>query len=239
MTKSIEKYVTEPSKKVPVAYDVDVVIAGAGIAGVFAAIASARGGADTVLIDRFGSPGGNMGPGMIVGAGFHEKQKQDKNYNLGSGVYGDLAGIPREFVERYAEFGGAILPYKDHLYVRDSNIASQVSLEMLKESGVKLLLSSYAADPIIEGSTLTGLFFESKSGRQAVKAKVTIDATGEADLARRAGVPVLKPKKSYNEVDQHSPNGMGIWAMFGGIDCERYEREVKEPVKIEERDLGR
>ena len=61
------KAVQEPVKSIPVVYDCDVVIAGAGIAGVFAAIASGRLGAKTVLIDRFGSPGGNMGPGMIAG----------------------------------------------------------------------------------------------------------------------------------------------------------------------------
>ena len=56
--------VLEPAKHVPVAYDVDVVVAGGGISGVFAALAAAREGASTVIIDRFGSIGGAFGPGM-------------------------------------------------------------------------------------------------------------------------------------------------------------------------------
>lgn len=57
--------IVEPSKSVPVVYDIDVAVAGAGVSGVFAALAAARNGADTVLIDRFGTVGGNIGPGII------------------------------------------------------------------------------------------------------------------------------------------------------------------------------
>jgi NADPH-dependent 2,4-dienoyl-CoA reductase/sulfur reductase-like enzyme len=60
--------VIELKKSVPVAYNVDVLIVGAGIAGSAAAVAAGRSGARTMVIDRFGYPGGNMGPGMIGGA---------------------------------------------------------------------------------------------------------------------------------------------------------------------------
>lgn len=61
-------FVTEPQKDVPVAYDVDVVVVGAGLSGLFSALAAGRLGVKTLLIDRFGVVGGNLGPAMIVGA---------------------------------------------------------------------------------------------------------------------------------------------------------------------------
>ena len=232
------KSIEEPARQVPVVFDGDVVVAGAGVAGVFAAVAAARRGAETLVIDRFGFPGGNMGPGMITGGGFHETGPL-KTYPFATPVYGDLAGIPREFIERYSSYGGgAFLPYRNSLYARDSGMASQVAIEMLEEAGVKMLLSTQAADPVREGNSIRGVYIENKSGRRAALAKVTIDATGEADLARRAGLPVLQPKKEYHELDQHSPNGMGIWAVLGGIDCDRYAEAQKKPVEIEERKIG-
>ena len=56
-------FVIEPEKKIPIVYDVDVAVAGGGIAGTMAALAAARNGAKTVIVERFGNLGGNMGPG--------------------------------------------------------------------------------------------------------------------------------------------------------------------------------
>ena len=234
----MQKTVQEPAKTIPVVYDCDVVIAGAGIAGVFAAIASGRLGARTVLIDRFGSPGGNMGPGMIVGGSFRAISP-DPKFPFPRGVFRGPSGIPWEFFERYAALGGgAIPPYRDNYYPRDSNNASKIAFEMMDEAGVTLMLSSYAGDPIVEDGVFKGLFVENKSGRQAVSAKVVVDATGEADLARRAGLPVIQPKKENHKMDKHAPNGMGIWASFGGVDFDRFERLQKEPFSMEDKDLG-
>jgi flavin-dependent dehydrogenase len=65
--KAHTSYVTEPQKRVPVVRDVDVVVAGAGCSGVFAALAAAAGGARTILVERTGMLGGNAGPGMLFG----------------------------------------------------------------------------------------------------------------------------------------------------------------------------
>src|SRR5262245_8518333 len=103
-------YVTEPAKPVPVAYDLDVVVAGAGIAGMFAALAAARLGARTLLVDRFGAPGGNLGPAMVVAGGV---------YNEAEGtLVGGLAGIPEEMISRLEALRGAPRPN----YADESNI---------------------------------------------------------------------------------------------------------------------
>jgi ribulose 1,5-bisphosphate synthetase/thiazole synthase len=213
-------FVREPAKDVPVAYDVDVVVAGGGISGVFAALAAAREGARTVLIDRFGYVGGSFGPGMMSQQGpVSEHGDAPASGPAGDPVKGGLAGLPKEFGREYFALG----PGTPERFLADSNKAAYVALKMLKEAGVTLMLSAYVADPIIQGNKVCGVFVENKSGRQAVKAKVVIDATGEADVARRAGAPILQPKAEYYEFDHHSPTGMGIWAVVAGIDPARYK----------------
>jgi len=208
-------FVTEPAKRVPVIYDVDIVIAGGGLAGVTAALAAAREGASVVLIERFGNVGGNIGPGM--NSPENELIDMSKVWKKGApmeSVLGDPAGIHKEYITRFL----AMKPDKIKRFMGDANISAYLALKMLKEAGVTLMLSTYVADPILEKGKVCGVFVENKSGRQAVKGKVTIDATGEADLARRAGASILYPKKSYHEQDPHAPTGMGIWALVAGID---------------------
>ena len=217
-------FVTEPEKHVPIVYDVDVAVAGSSVSGVFAALAAARNGAETVLIDRFGSVGGNIGPGMICNGTLASGQPHVKAGYQAS-VFPGFMGIPKEFIERHVALGGGCIPpYSECHYLMDSNIASYTALKMLEESGVNLLLSTYAADPILEGNSVKGIFIENKSGRQAVKAKVVVDATGEADVAKRAGVPILYPKTIYHEIDGHAPTGMGLPFVLVCLD---FYKEVK------------
>jgi hypothetical protein len=105
---------------------------------------------------------------------------------------------------------------------------SYLATRMLREAGVEVLLSALVTDPIMEGNTIKGVFVEHKSGREAITAKVVIDATGEADVARRAGAPVLMPKDSYREWDSHAPNGIGQFIYVSGIDWPRFHRALKE-----------
>ena len=225
------EYVVEPEKKVPVVYDADVVVAGGGVAGVFAALAAARNGAQTVLVERFAYPGGNIGPGMIAGGSLSGGEV--KHLRRG------FTGIPREFVERHVELGGGCVPDSPNLgalppsphpsdYGKDSSIASFVAVEMLEESGVRSLYSTFIADPIMEEDRVCGLFIENKGGRQAVRGKVVVDATGEADVAMRAGALVIYPESGYAEIDTHGPGGAGVCYVVAGVDCERLQAHVEE-----------
>jgi len=220
-------YVTEPQRQRPVVYDVDVCVAGGGVAGVFAALGAARQGAEAVLVDRFGAPGGNIGPGMINAGGIRSRPVTGASGRpVQTHVYGGITGIPKEFLERHAALCGKADGNLVH-----SNVASYLALKMLEESGVTLLLSAYASDPIMEGNRIRGLFVETKSGRQGIRAKVVIDATGEADVARRAGGPVLYPKPEYTEMDHHAPTGAGLYYMVAGVNSTRWEacREQQKP----------
>ncbi|NWG14965.1 MAG: FAD-dependent oxidoreductase [Acidobacteria bacterium] len=213
-------------EKTPIIYDVDVTVAGSGVAGICAAIGAARNGMKTLLIEKLGSIGGIWGPGLKPGGGtqapgpYSETEKSDR-YDKGPGgypaiwVYPEIAGISKEFTERLEKISGVNR-------LDQASAVSYVATMMLKEAGVDLLVSTYVTDPIMDGTSVRGVFVENKSGRGAVKAKVVIDATGEADVARRAGAPALYPKEIYNEVDGHSPNGFGIVAIVGGIDWSKY-----------------
>ena len=201
----------EVKKSVPVVSEVDVLVVGSGIAGSTAAVTAARNGARTMVVDRFGYPGGNMGPGLIAGAANMQLTK--------SMVETGLSGIPGEFVRRCERYCNAQL--LNHYY-RDSQVISYVWLKMMQESGVELMFNTYAADPIMEGDKVTGLLVENKSGTQAIKAKVVIDATGDADVAFRAGAPI------DNGISLFHP---GVHFAMANVNMEKYEEEVldKEP----------
>jgi hypothetical protein len=159
-----------------------------------------------MVVDRFGFPGGNMGPGLIGGAPNLELPKEMAQEGM--------PGIPGEFVRRCEAYAkGQLLNH----YFRDANIISHVWLEMMQESGVELLFNTFAGDPIMEGHRVVGLLVENKSGTQAIMAKVVVDATGDADVAARAGAPVDSGGSLFNP---------GLYLAMGNVDIETYEREV-------------
>lgn len=200
----------EVKKSVPVASEVDVLVVGSGIAGSTAAVTAARNDARTMVVDRFGYPGGNMGPGWIGGA---------PNLELPKSMENGLPGIPGEFVRRCEEY---CKPQLLNHYFRDSQVISYVWLKMMQESGVQLMFNTYAADPIMEEDKVIGLLVENKSGTQAIKAKVVIDATGDADVAFRAGAPVDNGSSLFHA---------GMYFAMANVNIDKYEKEVlkKEP----------
>lgn len=195
----------ELKKSVPVGADMDVLVVGAGIAGSAAAVAGGRGGAKTMVVDHFGYPGGNMGPCMIGGAPYME---------IPDIMGGSLPGVPGEFVERCEKYCNA--PLLAH-YFRDSQVISYVWTQMMQEVGVQFMYNTYAGDPIMEGNRVTGLFMENKNGTQAIRAKVVVDATGDADVAARAGTPMDGGKSLFNP---------GVYFAMANVDIERYMSEV-------------
>ena len=220
-------YLVEPEKRVPVAYEVDVAVAGGGIAGMMAALAAARNGARTLVIDRFGSLGGNMGPGLWAGGSLHLSLTNEEALVNVKG----MGGIPEEFEERVLawrlEEAQLAEDRKEHFnvpgrrlgsdYFLDSHSVSYVAFRMMEEAGVEMMLSTYVADPIMEGDRVIGLFVENKSGRQAVKARIVIDATGDADVAKRAGADT--------KWSGGNP-GIGLFYAVGDVDWEHFQEAL-------------
>jgi hypothetical protein len=191
--------IPEPNKSVNVVRECDVVVVGGGPGGIGAAVAAARNGADTVLIERYGYLGG-MGTGGLVTI--------IPNLSDFNGVM-QIGGINQEWIERLSMREAETHPpeetwgsddkrlasyWNDRSFftvregriiyssIIDAEISKFVLNQMVNEAKVKTYLHSWGTMPIMEGNKAVGVVFESKSGRQAVMAKVVIDSTGDGDL---------------------------------------------------------
>lgn len=170
----------EIRKKAPVVGEYDVIVCGGGPAGLSAAISAARCGRRTALIERYGFLGGTATGGYVVPiSGF---------YFQGKRVVG---GIAWELVERLKEMGAAQVELpKGHVSV-NIECYKLVAEQMAVESGVALYTNAYLSACMSEGTRVTHVIMESKSGTEAIAGKCFIDATGDGDLCHMAGVPTL------------------------------------------------
>jgi phytoene dehydrogenase-like protein len=179
--------VFEAPRHTPVLLDADVVVCGGGPAGVGAALAAARTGARTVLLESQLCLGGMATAGMLNRLGpYHDQEKLI------------LGGLPLEILRALIarELAQEPVPcppkeWKQYWLVFDPEGMKVLLDELMAAAGVTVLLGASVAAPILEGDRLTGVLIESKSGRHAVLGKVVIDTTGDGDLAARAGVPFV------------------------------------------------
>jgi hypothetical protein len=225
------EFVVRPESKIS-ARRYDVVVCGGGTGGVFAAIAAARGGAKTALVESKGYVGGIAAEG---GCGLHSF------YNLWKAFPGVekkklIRGIPEEFIDRLTAMGGAsghnetILRYEydsDTLCV-DVEKYKFLAFQMLREAGVDVMVNTMLVDAITEDGVITGVITESHQGCECLLAKMFIDSTGYGDLCARAGA-------SYTEPNDHFvANSMGI----AGIDIDQYYKYLKENGALKEYATG-
>lgn len=173
---------TEPSREIPVIAQMDVLVLGAGPAGMGAAVWAARTGAKTMLVEQAGDVGGVSTVGLMshwtgqTKGGFFEEvleRSADIDFEGIDSVYGDY---PRQII--------------------NPERLKTVYLQMLDEAGVRLRLYTFASDVIMEGNTVKGVILESKSGREAVMAKVIIDCTGDGDIAAKTGAAYVCGRES-------------------------------------------
>lgn len=167
------------TKNVPVSGSYDVIVGGGGPAGVIAAIAAARNGAKTLLIERYGFLGGAPTNSSVTP--ISEFNKNGKRI---------ISGIPWELIERLHAFGGAETDWPIGNVPFDMELYKLIAQRMVRESGAELLLHTEIIDVQMQGSTVTHLFVHNKTGMHAFEGKFFIDATGDADLALKAGVPM-------------------------------------------------
>lgn len=230
----VNEFIEEAPRQTRVRARADVVVAGGGPAGLAAAIAAARNGAQVILVERYGYLGGSFAietssvPGSSsAGLGFQ-------------GVDGKriIGGIAWELMECIKERGGSVGPlprtvvssleggYLDAPYSRfgpqiDVEVLKVVALEMVQEAGVRLILHTWAVDAVMTDGKLKGVIIQSKSGREALLAETVVDATADADIAAAAGAP-------WEKLPKDQLYRMSWELLLANVDTDRIYRHMRE-----------
>ena len=196
----------EPPKALPILATCEVLVVGAGPAGLSAALAARRAGADVVLLERFGCFGGAITTvGMETLAWYRYEGTIESE------------GIGIEMERRAAAMGGTVKwPYNDSECL-DADFFKVVADHLVREAGIRPILHCYAVDVIFEEGSkrLKGIVTESKSGRQVVLAQRIIDCTGDADIAHLAGA-------SYRKTPKDKMLGMTTVFNASGVNKDRF-----------------
>jgi ribulose 1,5-bisphosphate synthetase/thiazole synthase len=201
--------IAEPARSLEVVLETDVLVVGSGPGGLAAALAAARGGVRTALIDRNGCFGGNITQVGVEGFAWYRHEQTV-----------DCEGIGIEFEQRAKAMGAAMPEPQSLSHALDAEMFKWVADVLVEEAGVAPLLHRLCVAPIMQGRAVAGAIIESKAGRQAILAKRVIDATGDADIATRAGAPVFKTPKEKM---------MAVSVMFSmsGVSKQRFIDAVK------------
>ncbi|MEY8839458.1 FAD-dependent oxidoreductase, partial [Cribrihabitans sp. XS_ASV171] len=126
----------------------------------------------------FGCLGGNITAVGVEGFAWYRHEKTI-----------EAGGIGWEFEQRAKEAGAATPESQSLSYELDSEGFKLVADTLAEEAGIRVMMHRAFAAPIMEGDRITGVITESKAGREAILARVVIDATDDADVAHRAGAP--------------------------------------------------
>jgi hypothetical protein len=208
------KRIEEPARSVPVMAETDVLVVGSGPGGLSAALAAAREGASTMLVERYGCFGGVIAQAMVGTIAWYRTSEKTV----------DAGGIGVEFERRAKEMNASL--EVNRYQVLDTEVFKHIADQMVREAGIVPLLHTHVVDVILDGTTIRGVVTESKSGRQAILAKRVIDATGDGDVVARAGAPFrIDPKEDLE----------GVSVNFGctGIDLKTFfEYILKKPSSI-------
>ena len=201
--------IIEPSRVTPVIHETDVLVIGSGPGGLAAALGAARAGVRVTLVERFGCFGGNITTVWVEGFAWYRHEQTV-----------EAGGIGMEFEER-AKAAGAAVPESQSLsYELDSEGFKLVADALVQEAGIYPMMHRYFVAPIMEADMIKGVIVESKAGREAVLGTVVIDATGDADVAERAGAPCLK-----TPVEQMQ--AASVMFHLAGADKQRFMEGVK------------
>ena len=193
----------EKERSIPVAASVDVLVLGGGPAGFSAAVAAGREGVSVMLVEQSGDVGGVATTGLMshwtgnTQGGFYEEILQR------SLAFSREHGEPDCFLDKNNK-------------IINPECLKTLCLDMLEEAGVQLRLYTFACDAIMEGDTISGVVVESKSGREAIYAKIIIDASGDGDIACKAGAPFFKGRETDGKMQP-----VTIMFKVGGVDVDK------------------
>lgn len=196
--------------------EIEVLVVGGGPAGVCAAVASARNGAKTLIVEQYGFLFGMATAGLVP------------HFNGVANPKGELVvkGIVDELVHRLKKRGGGMgylrYPYWGMDVPYDPEILKTVALEMLQEEDVAVLFHTFAADALLQDDRVRGVIIQNKSGRSVILARRLIDCTGDADIAVAADVPFKKGREEDGLM-----MGTSFQFMLNNVNLDRVAEFVK------------
>ena len=193
----------EPVREIPVKAEVDVLVCGAGPGGFGAAVAAARAGAKTMLLEQTAWIGGVATSGLMS----HWTGESE------GPIYDELLERARDTDKDYNYYGKKIRQGKTLI---NPDKTRQAMVDMLEEAGVVIQLYTQVCNVIMDGKRVTGVITESKSGREAILAKIVIDATGDGDVAFRAGAEFSKGREADGRMQP-----VTVMFKIGGVDYSR------------------
>jgi hypothetical protein len=225
------KTVREAARDIPVFAETDVLVVGGGPAGTTAAIAAARLGADVLLVERYNHLGGLSTGGLVI---WIDRMTDWSGKPIIRGLAEELMDrLPKDAIQGppRADWGSRDAATAAYWSQRtaayhgivtwsptvDPEALKTLSMQMTTEAKVRLLFHAWCAQPIVADNAIKGAIFESKEGRHAILAKVTVDTTGDADLIARSGAAC---ESDIDEGDIH--HCMNTAFLIGGVDMERW-----------------
>ena len=207
------KTVYEGERQIPVYAECDLLVVGGGAAGHSAAIAAARAGcSNIVLMERYGYMGGDVTGGYVIlvpRMSFYSKQYvrglQEEWFERMKNIPGAILGPTakelgctdpakvdawKNYWDTYSTPAAKPERLVRTVYFEPNQLKIEMDKMLLEhKDSIRVLYHSWGTRPIMDGDTITGVFFESKEGRKAILAKVVIDATGDGDIFRQTGCP--------------------------------------------------
>lgn len=183
----------------------DILICGGGTAGVVAAITAARAGADVLVVEQMGALGGTQTQSWVTPMMPNKILTENLTHGLNDEILSRAAQIDPPPTEKTG----------DRLWFNPVTLAFVLD-DLLSEAGAGVLFHTMISDALVENGRLVGIVVENKSGRQEIRAQVTIDATGDADVAYKAGVPCVSGEP---ETGRRQP--LSLRFALAGVDLER------------------